>query len=70
MSDLEQLADLTIAAAEARNDPAVPRALIMEALRRIQNGQEKVQRYPTGLPSLKDTYDIAARLVNEPSAKV
>ena len=56
------LISLVEAAAQARNQPPVPRQFIEEALRRINAGEEEVSRYPMGSPSLRGIYDIAARL--------
>jgi hypothetical protein len=57
--------NLVEATAQARGEPSVDRLYIREALRRINSGQENVQRYPLGKPSLKDVYDVAARLEHE-----
>lgn len=56
-------------AAQARNEPPVARKHIEEALRRIDAGKETVQVYPSGRPSLKAVYDVAARLESSASTK-
>lgn len=50
------------AAAKARGDPEIPREFIVKALCKIERGEEEVARYPFGAPSLRGTYNIAARL--------
>lgn len=65
----QELIDLVEQAAGARNEPPVPRRYIEEALRRINDGQEKVPQYPTGSPSLKGVYDIAVKLESIKAAK-
>ena len=59
--------ELVEGTAKFRNDPAVPRDFITEALERIEAGQEKVSRYPTGAPTLKGVYEVAARMYREHS---
>lgn len=65
----EELIELINGAAKARNELPVPKQYIEEALRRIDAGQEEVIRYPNGNPSLKDAYDVAARLFDEAVVK-
>ncbi len=50
-------------AANARGEPEIPREFIVEAMCKIERGEEEVVLYPTGAPSLKGVYDIAARLL-------
>lgn len=59
MANLTEWVEVT---AEMRGDPAVPREYIERALALIKNGKEAVEVYPNGQPSMKDVYDIAARL--------
>lgn len=56
-------------AARARNNPPVERKYIDEALKRVETGKEKVQRYPSGAPSLLGVYDIALRLESDDAEK-
>lgn len=60
----EELVGLVESAAQARNEPPVPRQYIEEALRQIGAGEKKVLRYPFGSPSLKEVYNIAVELEN------
>ncbi|NQT22793.1 MAG: hypothetical protein HQ579_05055 [Candidatus Omnitrophica bacterium] len=53
------------AAAKARGDPGIPREFIVKALIKIDRGEEEVVRYPFGAPSLRGTYDIAAKLYKQ-----
>ncbi len=62
--DQQEFIDLVERAAQARDEPPVPRQYIEEALRRIDAGQEEVTRYPMGAPSLKGVYDIAVTLAS------
>lgn len=63
------LAELVEGAAQARNEPAVARQHIEDALRRIEAGQEEVAKYPTGKPTLKGVYDLATKLEAEGATK-
>ena len=65
----KSLAEFVEGAAEARNQPPVPRKCIDEALRRIDAEQEEVTRYPNGKPFLKDVYDVAVHLESAASTK-
>jgi hypothetical protein len=59
------LVELVESAAEARNNPPVERKYIEEALKRIVDGRETVQRYPMGAPSLLGVYSIALQLESD-----
>ncbi len=63
----QALVSLVEGAAKARGDEAVPEQFIKEALRRIEAGDEKVGKYPTGQPSLRGVFVIALRIKNEES---
>jgi len=56
-------------AAKARGGGPVPRACIVEALRRIETGKEEVDRYPTGDLSLLGVHEIAVRIEGERAVK-
>lgn len=59
----QELIALIEQAAQARGEkPLIPRDFIAKALRRIENGEEEAEKYPTGAPSLKSVYDIAVKL--------
>ncbi|HZS43194.1 MAG TPA: hypothetical protein VFA52_03185 [Candidatus Paceibacterota bacterium] len=60
--DASRMVEFVNGAALARQQPTLPHDYIVEALERIDKGKEKAKKYPTGSPSLKDTYDVAARL--------
>jgi len=64
MSD-KTLAELVENAAKVRKNLPVERKYIDEALSRIDAGQEEVDSYPLGGPSLKGVYEIAARIESE-----
>lgn len=49
-------------AAEDRGDEPVPRDFISEAVRKIFSNEAEVRTYPTGGPSLTDTYELALKL--------
>jgi hypothetical protein len=50
-------------AAGVRGDPKVPDKFILEALRKIDDGDVEVKRYPgNGTPVLREVYAIAASL--------
>lgn len=63
------LIDLVEGAAKFRGDQVIPRDFIAEALERVGNNQETVERYPLGKPSLKGVYEIASRLHKESAAQ-
>jgi len=50
-------------AREARGDPAIPLRYVAEALRRFEEGQLDIPRYPSGKPTLKGLYDSANALM-------
>jgi len=57
---------LVESAAKLRGDPPVARQYIEEAMQQIDSRKEvEVDRYPTGRPSLKGIYDVAARLATK-----
>lgn len=57
------LLELVEESAQARNSPPVPKQFIEEAIRRVETGEETVDRYPvTDCPSLSAIYRIAAKL--------
>ena len=56
------LVNLVEKAAEARDDPVVPREHIVKVLGDIDNGACEVERYPTGLPTLRGVYELALGL--------
>ncbi len=56
-------------AAEQRGDPWVPRDYIVEAIERIKDGKEKVKRFPSDSPPLKDIFDIALKLYYKDTGK-
>ena len=58
----ETLIQLVQEAAVARGEPRLHERFIKLALTRIERGEEAVEQYPTGRPSLKGVYDIASRL--------
>lgn len=62
MGRFEELADLVEGAAMMRKDPPIPREFIDQALRKIDAKEIKVERYPSGEPSLKAVYDVALGL--------
>ena len=64
-----ELVEFVEATAKARKEPPVARQYIEEALRRIDAKEEGVSRYPSGSPSLKGIYNIAARLESEAAIK-
>lgn len=49
-------------AAKIRGEVLVPEEYIKKALEKIESGEEKVMKYPTGTPSLKGVYEIAVKL--------
>ncbi len=57
-----ELVTIVEQAAQARGNPTVSREYIIKALERIECGEEKVVKYPTGAPSLKGIYEIAVKL--------
>ena len=65
----EEFIRLMESAAKARGGGPVPRACIVEALRRIETGQEDVDRYPTGFPSFLGVHEIAVRIEGERAVK-
>jgi len=56
------LIELVENAAKARKDAPLPRKYIIDALKKIDNGDVEVERYPMGHPSLKGAYKIALEL--------
>ncbi len=56
------MVDLVLKAADAREDPKIPREFVLEALEKIEAGEIEVERYPSGAPNLKAVYLIARRL--------
>ena len=56
-------------AAKARGEIAVPREFIVAAIERIEVGEYTVTRYPSGMPSLKDVFDVAIMLHAETQIK-
>ncbi len=48
--------------AKVRKDMPLPREYIIDALKKIEDGDIEVERYPMGNPSLKGVYDIALEL--------
>jgi len=64
----QELIRMIEAAAEIRGELPVPRDFIVEALEKIGCGEETVERYPTGVPSLKDVFDIASKIYETHSA--
>ena len=65
MIENSKMIELVEVAAQVRHDPKVPQDFIFEALERVNRGQEVVEEYPLGAPSLKGIYDIATRLYSE-----
>jgi len=63
--DTSTMIDLIESSAEVRGDPKIPRDFITEALEKIASGEEEVERYPMGGPSMKGVYRIAHRLYSE-----
>jgi hypothetical protein len=57
--------DLVEKAAKMRGEEPVPRDFISEALEKIEKGEEKVEMYPTGAPSLRGISDLARRIQRE-----
>ncbi len=49
-------------AAKVRKDTPLPREYIIDALKKIDNGDVEVERYPMGSPSLKGVYEVALEL--------
>jgi len=58
----KSLVELIENAAEAREDPRIPRDYICNALGKIERNEVEIERYPTGQPSLKAVYDVAFNL--------
>ncbi len=58
----ESLIELVEEVARVREDAPIPRDYIIDALRRIENGDVEVERYLVGSPSLKGVYEIALGL--------
>ncbi len=52
-------------AARWRGEAELPRERIEQALMRAMSDEAKVRRYPSGMPSLKGVYDIAAGKLTE-----
>jgi len=67
--ELQELIRMIEATAEIRGELPVPRDFIVEALERIGCGEETVERYPAGGPSLKGVFDIASRIYGAHSAQ-
>jgi hypothetical protein len=63
------LAELVESAAQSRKEPVVAREHILEAIRRIDAGEETVETYPMGDPSLRGVYDLAVRIEAEKTKK-
>ena len=59
------LVELVESAAKIRGEPTVPRDYIVEALDKIDKKEVEVERYPTGIPSLKNVYDLASKIYKE-----
>ena len=68
---LHPLTQIVEDAATLREEPSIPRKFIEKALSRIDNGLEleDVECYPTGEPTLKGIYQVAARLEAAESTK-
>lgn len=58
----KSLVELAEKSALARAGIPIAREYIEEAIMLIESGEEEVVRYPSGQPSLKGIYEIAARL--------
>ncbi len=66
----EKLLNMILGAAKMRREPVVvPREFIEAAHERILNGEYEVYRYPSGMPSVKDIYEVAAALYAEAEAE-
>ncbi len=57
----QELVILVEQAAQARGETPIPREYIIKALERIERGEEKVEQYPVGTPSLKGVFEIAVK---------
>ena len=66
---MANLIELIEKSAKARGESFVPRDYIVEALEKIENGEIDVERYPTGVPSLKGVYAAAQKIYEECIAK-
>ena len=49
----ESLVILVEQSARVRGEASVPKEYILKALEKIELGEESVEKYPTGFPSLK-----------------
>jgi len=58
----ESLVILVEQSARVRGEASVPKEYILKALEKIELGEESVEKYPTGFPSLKGVSKIATKL--------
>ena len=49
--------------------PEIPREFIIEALDRIEDGQERVETYPSGQPTMRAVYAVAVQLQSASAMK-
>ena len=61
----QKLVEMAEGAAKARGEIPVPREFIIKALQKIETGDVDIERYPTGQPSLKGIFKLAAELQAE-----
>ncbi|PIR98331.1 MAG: hypothetical protein COT88_02350 [Candidatus Colwellbacteria bacterium CG10_big_fil_rev_8_21_14_0_10_41_28] len=57
--------ELVEGAAEARGEAPIPRDFIVEAMEKIELGEEQAERYPTGMPTLKSIFEVGKKLYEE-----
>lgn len=65
LSENEDFIDLVENTAKIKDEEAVPRDRIIEALKKIEREEEPVLRYPSGLPSPKSVFFLAQKLNSE-----
>lgn len=58
----QQLLGFVKDAAIARGDPTVSDEHILAALQKAENGEAQIERYPNGMPALKDIYKLAVEI--------
>lgn len=61
----KEFIELVEGAAKARGEASIPREYIVDALEIIERKEADAERYPGGVPSMKDVFDLAVQLKSE-----